>query len=104
MIERGDKQLSDNEVSTAIKPYEANSNQQQDFHEVNSPYPRFFAQTMLSINAFVQSDKNDMPFNASMNSNFEAKAYVPAFESKDFQRLSYPVEEEEDPSEIAPQS
>ena len=45
-----------------------------------------------------------MPFNASMNSNFEAKAYVPAFESKDFQRLSYPVEEEEDPSEIAPQS
>ena len=106
MIERNDKQLSDNEVSTAIKPYEANSNQQQDFHEVNSPSPspRFFAQTMLSVNAFVQSEKNQMPFNASINSNFEAKAYVPAFESKDFQRLSHPAEEEEDPSEVAPQS
>ena len=105
MIERNDKQLSDNEVSTAVKPYEANSNQQQqDFHEVNSPSPRFFAQTMLSVNAFVQSEKNEMPFNASINSNFEAKAYVPAFESKDFQRLSHPVEEEEDPSEVAPQS
>ena len=30
--------------------------------------------------------------------------FVPAFESKDFQRLSHPEVEEEDPSEVAPQS
>ena len=30
--------------------------------------------------------------------------FVPAFESKDFQRLSHAEVEEEDPSEVAPQS
>ena len=110
LVERSDKPASDNEVSTAIKPYEAHSNQQQDFHEVR--LPRTNAIVEFSDNLFVQSDKNDFPFNASINSAFEPKAFVPAFEqkgvsafeSKDFQRLSHALVQEEDPSEIAPQS
>ena len=37
IVERDDKPVSDNDVSTAIKPHESNSNQQQDFHEVRLP-------------------------------------------------------------------
>ena len=51
LVEKSDKPVSDNEVSTAIKPYEANSNQQQDFHEVR--IPRSNAIVQFSHNVFV---------------------------------------------------